>query len=139
MLACFLLVQILVIFKIDLKFTRLDNLIISPLPVFLHTYPIEITMNLFFTQHFQIHTSQWKGSRHKKKDILGIVGGLIHHSPSGSCNFIWRPALPLHQVETAELVNRLKLVSLLTAEALYDLWVRPKLQAINGIKKKKYW
>ena len=43
----------------------------------------------------------------------------------------------MYQVETAELVNRLKLVSLLTAEALYDLWVRPKLQAINGIKKKK--
>ena len=49
-------------------------------------------------------------------------------------NFIWRRWLPLDQVETTYLVNHLKLM--VDAKALYNLLVRPKLQAINNINKK---
>ena len=49
-------------------------------------------------------------------------------------NLIWKPWLPLDQVETARLVHAPKLV--VDAKALYDLLTKPELQATSGTDKR---
>ena len=49
-------------------------------------------------------------------------------------NLIWKPCMPLDGVETARMPNNPKLV--IDAKALYDLLIRPEIQATSGTDKR---